>query len=158
MVGQLDSILEISWVPAENVPSSHSIRTAAPSAACFNNDSDTLIVSTRRFGPFDSNTLVYRVNSGDWRAIRYSQVAFWEYSDDLSEDVLTLNPRFIAADAKDAHARQRAENLASTDQLVRLWRFDDPDDTADSPVNFPSTDFPYATWYTDYCRRISCVE
>lgn len=158
MTGRLDSNLEIAWISTESVPPPGNFRAINPSTAYFNNRRDTIVVSTGKFGPFDDNTLLYRINSGDWQPVRYSQVAFWEFSDGMHEDLLILNPRFVAADAKDSNARSRAERIASTSRLVRLWRFDNSTYTAGLPVNFPSTDFPYVTWYTDYCRRISCVD
>ncbi|MGD8604622.1 MAG: hypothetical protein PVF49_08620, partial [Anaerolineales bacterium] len=69
---------------------------------------DSLEISSDSHGPFEDNTLIYRINRGDWYRIQYEQLAFVGFDDDMPDYVLDLDPQFISADARDPETRRRA--------------------------------------------------
>lgn len=110
-------------------------------------------------GPFDTTTLKYQRDGRDWYRICYPQVAFVESQygepNTLREHGLTL---FRAGDAEDSDARAWAQNEQRAGRVTRLWQVNLLSLTMSTPVTFPSTDFPFATWYVHYIESIDGVK
>jgi len=116
-------------------------------------------VGTGAHGDFGTDTLLYKHNSGEWRRVQYTQLAFVEVQRGGGEALNSEGLWFYAATASDAAARDWAEGWRRAGRIVRLWGFNSENYiNSGTPVNFAATDHPFADWYVNYCAAISCVE
>ena len=71
---------------------------------------------------------------------------FVEYQ--KGDDSRLADSMFYAASADDATWGHRQRQNG---KIVRLWKYNSDKNVT---VNFPATDYPYASWYWAYCKRI----
>ena len=102
-----------------------------------------------------SDTLLYETRF-DKERIRYPQIAFVEYQNNNSTEIIDGDAWFAAIGSGSESTLTSWNNDGF---ITRVWGFDEGDTTStNSPPNFPATDYLDAGWYNSYCTRIGTVE
>ncbi len=102
-----------------------------------------------------SDTLLYETRF-DKERIRYPQIAFVEYQNNNSTEIIDGDSWFAAIGSGSESTLTSWNNDGF---ITRVWGFDEGDTTSTtSPPNFPATDYLDAEWYNTYCAQIGTEE
>jgi hypothetical protein len=102
-----------------------------------------------------ANTLVYSTPQVQQARVVYPQIMFTEFQKGDSSQLENDNLWFWASSSSqsnwnwDVQARQAGK-------IVRMWDFESDDTNVSTPPNFPATNTPNDSWYTQYCVINSC--
>jgi hypothetical protein len=103
-----------------------------------------------------AGTLLYSTPQAQGRVV-YPQVMFTEFQKGDSSQLGNDGLSFYACSDSSSNWSWAGQQRQSG-KIVRIWSFDEDDTAIPVPPNFPATDTPYASWYTQYCSRLACQQ
>lgn len=104
-----------------------------------------------------SNTLIYSTPLVSQARVVYPQTMFTEFQKGDSSQLGNDGLWFYASSDSSSNWTWAGEQRQAG-KIVRIWSFDQDDTGIPVAPNFPATDTPYASWYTQYCAANACQQ
>lgn len=104
-----------------------------------------------------ANTLFYTTPAVSNGRIVYPQIMYTEYQKGDSAQLEDDQLWFYASSSSDGNWSWDISSRASG-KIVRMWDFEQDDTQVASPPNFPATNTPKDSWYTEYCATNACQQ